>query len=343
MDSHVETVLGPVPVGELGATLIHEHLLVDTRTEEHRRTGHLAEPLALHNYYQSRRNDDNPHCLVLDSVSEAVDELRLFGAAGGGTIVEVTPRCLRRNPEGLVAIAERSGVNVIMGGGYYDHEYHDDVVHEASVEQLAEIVVTDCLEGAAVVEGRSVRSGVIGEIALSWPAVDCEHKALVAASRAQAATGRTLIIHPGRHPDGPRWALDEAERAGADPGRVVLCHLDRTLDNPEAIAELAGRGAYASLDLFGFESSFYPYSDFPMPNDAGRLRLIRGVADLGQLRKVLMSHDIYSKTHLVRYGGEGYAHILRDVVPVMDRFGLDADAQHVLLVENPAAALAGAA
>lgn len=340
MGDHVETVRGPVRPGDLGPTLMHEHLLVDTRTAADKEASHAAVPLGLHNYYLARRNNDHPQCLVLDSVSEAVDELAHFAAVGGRTVVEVTPVCLGRNPAGLVEISAASGVQVVMGAGFYDHDYHTDSVHELAVEQLAEVIVADCEEG---VGAGQVKAGVIGEIGLSWPATDCEHKVLTAAARAQARTGRLLIVHPGRDPAAPRWALDRAEDAGADPARVALAHLDRTLEDPAAVAELAGRGAYVSFDLFGSESSFYPYSDFAMPNDAGRLRLIRAVANLGQIAKVLVSHDIYAKTHLMRYGGEGYAHILRDVAPVMDRFGIDAAMRWQLLVDNPAAALSGGA
>lgn len=337
----VDSVLGPVAAPDLGPTLMHEHLLVDTRTAEHKEASHRTAGLALHNYYLSRRRDDHPHALVLDSVSEVVDELRHFRDLGGRSLVEVTPRCLARNPAGLVAVARESGVNVVMGGGFYDHHYHEEIVHSAPVEELAEIIVRECTDGIDTGGGAAVRSGVIGEIGISWPAFDCEHKALAAAGMAQAATGKALVIHPGRNPDGPRLALDEAERAGADPSRVVLSHIDRTLEDAEPIAELARRGAYVSFDLFGNESSFYPYSDFHMPNDGGRLRLIRALADLGVIAQVVVSQDIYRKTHLVRYGGEGYGHILRDVVPVMERFGLDDPMQRKLLVENPARALTG--
>jgi predicted metal-dependent phosphotriesterase family hydrolase len=44
----------------------------------------------------------------------------------------------------------------------------------------------------------------------------------------------------------------------------------------------------------------------------------------------------------LRYGGEGYAHILRDVVPVMERFGIDTAMCRQILVDNPARALSGA-
>jgi len=344
MNGTVDTVLGPVAAAELGPTLVHEHLFIDTRTTTQRAESHLGEPLALHNYYLSRRNDDNPHCLVLDSVSEATDEVRHFAAAGGGTVVEVTPICLGRQPSRLVEVSRASGVKVVMGGGFYDHDYHDARVHEWPVERLTDLIVRDCVEGAeAAGPGGPVKAGVIGEIGLSWPMIDCERKALVAASRAQARTAKALIIHPGRHPAAPREAFEVATGAGADAERIVLCHLDRTLDDPGAVADLARRGAYVSFDLFGHESSFYPYSDFAMPNDAMRLKLIRAVADRGFEHRIVLSQDIYSKAHWVLYGGEGYAHILRDVVPVMDRFGIDEAFRHLLLVENPALAIGGPA
>jgi phosphotriesterase-related protein len=341
MNGVVDTVLGPVAAAELGPTLVHEHLFVDTRTPSQRAESHRREPLALHNYYLSRRNDDNPHCLVLDSVSEATDELRHYAAAGGGTVVEVTPICLGRQPGRLVEVSRASGVKVVMGGGFYDHDYHDPRVHDWPVEQLTELIVHDCVDGIATTgPGPAVKAGVIGEIGLSWPMVDCERKALVAASQAQARTGKALIIHPGRNPAAPREALEVATGAGADPERVVMSHLDRTFDEAGAVADLARAGAFVSFDLFGHESSFYPYSDFAMPNDAMRLKLIRTVADRGFSHRMVVSQDIYSKAHWVRYGGEGYAHILRDVVPVMDRFGIDETLRHQLLVENPARAIA---
>jgi phosphotriesterase-related protein len=342
MDGHVDTVLGPIPAEALGPTLVHEHLLVDTRPRDGQGGDH--EPLALHNYYLSRRNDDNANCLVLDSVSEAVSELGELSRNGGRSLVEVTPLCLGRDPAGLLSIARQSGLNIIMGGGFYDHDYHAANVHGRSAEELTEVIVADCTTGVTVADGEGtavVRPGVIGEIALSWPPFECEVTALVAAGRAQAATGRTLVIHPGRHEHGPRFALEKAESAGADPSRVVISHIDRTLEDPLAVAALAERGAFVACDLFGSESSYYPYSDFAMPNDAGRLRLIRAVAELGWIEQILVSHDIYSKTHLLRYGGEGYGHILRDVAPVMERFGLDEEAREQILVRNPARALTG--
>lgn len=349
-EATVDTVLGPVSAAELGVTQVHEHLLVDCRDPVDG-TGRVGvgdvEPLALHNYYEARHRGDHQQSLVLDSVTDAIYEMERFVAAGGCTIVDVTPVCLGRQPEGLREIARATGVNVVMGCGYYVHEYHGPEVHEHSMEQLADAIRRDLVDGVPAATGGGdsapIRAGVIGEIGLSWPLADCERKALVAASHAQRDTGKALIIHPGRHRFAPLEALDVVESCGVDPGRVVLSHLDRTLDDPRDIEALARRGAFVAFDLFGNESSFYPYSEFEMPNDGGRLRLIRSVVDAGFADRVLMSHDIYSKVHTTRYGGEGYAHILRRVVPLMARYGLDDEQQHQLLVTNPKMALGGPA
>lgn len=57
--------------------------------------------------------------LVLDSISDAVSELRLFHQAGGGTMCDVTITGIRNKPEALPQISRESGVNIITGTGYY--------------------------------------------------------------------------------------------------------------------------------------------------------------------------------------------------------------------------------
>jgi phosphotriesterase-related protein len=164
---------------------------------------------------------------------------------------------------------------------------------------------------------------------------------LEAAARAQALTGRTLLIHPGRHPDAPLAALRAAEAGGADLGRVVMSHLDRTIDDVDRIAELAHTGAFVAFDLFGHETSYYVYSRFLLPNDAVRLRMVKELFERGYSTQVVIAQDICNKTHLSMYGGEGYGHILRRVVPIMEQLGMLADVQRQLLVTNPARALTG--
>jgi phosphotriesterase-related protein len=340
----VETVLGEVRASELGPTQIHEHVLVDCRSPDPGQRV-VSEPLALANYYDIRYGDDHQQDLLLDSVEDAAEELTRFAEAGGRTIVDVTPVDLGRRPEGLREVARRTGVNVVMGCGYYVHEYHAPEVHDLPVEALAERIAGDCLRGvpdaASAGKPEAVKAGVIGEIGLSWPLVECERKVLVAASRAQQLSSRGLVIHPGRHRDALFEAVEIVEACGVDPARVVVSHVDRTVDDARPLEQLARRGVFVAFDLFGRECSYYPYSEFSMPNDGGRLRLIRTLVDAGFADRVLISHDIYSKVRTARYGGEGYGHILRRVVPRMERYSLGNDLWRQFLVTNPAAVLGG--
>ena len=78
------------------------------------------EPLTIHTAAEARWNPggfpDNYHQTDVDQV---VDELAPYYNAGGRTLVEVTPSHMSRNPLILREISERSGVHVVMGGGYY--------------------------------------------------------------------------------------------------------------------------------------------------------------------------------------------------------------------------------
>ena len=89
------------------------------------------------------------------------------------------------------------------------------------------------------------------------------------------------------------------------------------------------------FDLFGTEQSYYKLADIDMPNDAVRLRLIRTLIAHGHLERVVISHDICSRTRLTRFGGHGYGHIFSNVLPMMLRRGFDQAEIDAILVNNP--------
>ena len=50
---------------------------------------------------------------------------------------------------------------------------------------------------------------------------------------------------------------------------------------------------------------------------------------------VVISHDIDCRTRLVNFGGHGYGHIFRNVVPMMKKRGYSEDEIDAILVRNP--------
>jgi phosphotriesterase-related protein len=80
--------------------------------------------------------------------------------------------------------------------------------------------------------------------------------------------------------------------------------------------------------------------DLDLPTDYMRLDIIRALLAAGHGGRIVISHDICTRTRLCAFGGHGYGHILRHVVPLMRRRGF-ADGQiEELLVTTPARLLA---
>jgi phosphotriesterase-related protein len=137
----------------------------------------------------------------------------------------------------------------------------------------------------------------------------------------QSESGASLSVHPGRHPDQPQEIVDFLRDEGADLSRVIMSHVDRTLFDDERLFRLADTGVVLELDLFGMETSFYKWADIDMPNDAERLRTLRKLIDRGHLGQIAISQDICYRSRLGCFGGHGYGHMFRNVVPLMRRRG----------------------
>ena len=91
----------------------------------------------------------------------------------------------------------------------------------------------------------------------------------------------------------------------------MISHLDvRYLDDLPAYKELARRGYWLSLDTFGREM-YYPHANIQFPSDAQRIQVVLGLLEAGFGDRVLLAQDICFRSDLVRYGGHGYAHLLR--------------------------------
>lgn len=342
--SQVQTVRGPVRVQELGYMLPHEHLLWDPVGDSPPPGGPASDrekwdqDIRLDNCYDVRRNYalyKRPQQLL--SVPDAIEEVARFRDAGGTCIVDATPAGVGRDPAGLLAVAGATGVHVIMGSGYYVGGLHPAHVADATPTEITGQICRDITEGA---DDTGIKAGFIGEIGLSWPVQPDEEKVLRAAVAAQRATGAVLMVHPGRDPQAPLHAAGLVSAAGGDPSRLIVAHMERTLFSLADLCELAGTGCYLEFDLFGIETSYYPWSPIDMPNDALRIDYIAGLSERGHAAQVLMSHDIDMKARLQKYGGEGYGHILRNVMPVMRRKGMSEPQIRQLLVENPARAYA---
>ncbi len=326
----VTTVTGPLPASALGPALMHEHLLCDITHPRQR----PAEPLAvaMSDRHALALRPTAPGVYRLTDEAVAASELRIFAAAGGGAVVDVTSVGIAPDREGLARVSRASGVPVVAGAGFYYDAYVPGPWKAAPVEALTERILADLQEGPA-------RAGIIGEVGVSWPITAFETRSLAAAARAQRATGAAITVHPPRDPRGCDAILRLLDAEGADLSRVVLGHMDRTFPrDPEAVVALARR-CVVEYDFFGLESSYW-IAGTPLPTDAQRFEAIRRLFDAGLERRVVVSQDICTVTRLTRWGGHGYAHLLRDAMPLARSLGFGEAEIARLTVENPRRLLA---
>ena len=338
-----QTVLGLVKPEELGATLTHEHLLIDIRVTRDVPTDPDAmafydKPVTMETagyirYYFAQNADAS----ILGDIDTAVEEAALFKQHGGGTLVDVTSIGIARDPAGLARISRESGVNVIMGSSYYVQAAHPPDMGSKSEDEIVDEIVRDVTEG---VGDTGVRAGIIGEVGCTWPLEEDERKVLRASARAQRLTGAPLLIHPGRNESAPMETIQVVAEAGADLSHTIMAHLDRTVFEKETLTALAESGCYLEWDLFGREQSYYPLNlKAGMPSDAKRMEDIAWTIAQGYGDRVVVAHDIASKDRLIKYGGHGYFYILGHIVPRMRALGFKEEDIDKILVDNPAAAL----
>jgi phosphotriesterase-related protein len=334
-----QTVLGPIAASAMGVTLPHEHLFIDFtvmfKEPDSPRERELArQPVSLGNLGWVRRNfSSSLDNLRLSDESVIRDEILLYRDAGGRTVVDPTNRGLARDPRALARVAQATGVNVIMGSGYYVAASHPPDMDAKSVDDVTREIVADLTVG---VGDTGVRAGFIGEIGTTSPWTANERKVVQAAVLAQRETGAPLMIHPGRHERLPLEIAETVRREGGDLRRTIMCHIERTIVDRAVLLELAATGVYLEYDLFGLETSYYPYNPaFDMPNDGERLRQILFLIEHGHGEQILMSHDIAYKHCLSRWGGYGFHHLLVSVIPRLRMKGADDRTIQTLLVDNP--------
>ena len=340
----IQTVLGAVAPDAIGITMPHEHLLIDFKVMFAEPAaagdkGRAFEPVSLGNLGWVRQNfNANLDNLRLLDEQVAQDEIALFKRAGGQTVVDPTPKTLGRDPLALARVARATGLNVVMGAGYYVGASHPPDMDRRTEDELAREMIADVTTG---VGDTGVRSGLIGEIGTTHPWTENERKVLRAAIAAQRQTGAPLMIHPGRHPDMPMQLAEFVQKNGGDLSRTIMCHICRTISDMRAVIDLAQTGIWLEYDLFGMENSYYPYNpSFDMPNDGGRMAHVLALIAAGRQDQILMSHDIAYKTSLVKYGGYGYHHLLVNVVPRLRLKGVDDAGLRRLLIDNPRRAFA---
>lgn len=336
----VLTVAGPVDPASLGATLMHEHIFIDIRRPPHalrpgEDSAEAAEPLTLDNLAATRLGSVNNDNDLMGDFDEMLEEVLAFRRAGGGTMVEVSSIGLGRDPKSLLRISRASGLNIVMGAGWYEKTFHPLDMDERTVDELAGTIVGDIVAG---VDGTGVRSGIIGEVGVEGnPLHPNELKSVRASGRASRITGAPITFHFGGFGEEKFEVLDILEEEGVDLASVVMGHCGALGDDLAFARRLLARGVFVEFDFLGAPGSpwgtLWPTTDY---------KVARGIAALvedGHADRILLGQDVCTKLQLKRYGGHGYDYILEHFLPALRMLGVGEAELRAFMVDNPRRAL----
>ena len=340
----MQTVLGPIDPTELGITVAHEHLLLDITcytVEAEHATGRAFRnaPITMDMLgdLPSRFQYSLENMRLLDEQT-ATEEVLRFRHAGGRSVVDTTSANIARDPLAYARISRATGLNVVMGSGYYVSVSLPHDMAEKTVDSIAEEIVRDVTVG---VGNTGVKSGIIGEIGCSLPLHALEKKSVFASGIAQKETGAPLTLHSPDDRVAKEEVLQTLLEGGANPEKIIFGHSDGFRDR-DGLRALAEAGCYIQLDVFGWEDSslerIMPGVRFT--TDAERLQIIADIADMGFIDRVMVGQDVCQPWQYVRSGGKGFTHHLENIVPRMRKLGFIETDLNKIFVENPARALA---
>jgi len=299
----IHTVTGNIDPADLGITYAHEHLLFQP-----------PEP------YRSQDPD-----LALDDVQAAIEETRNFAKAGGKCIVEMTTVELHRDPAGMKAISEASGVRVIAATGFNKSKFCEDRVVGQTVSQLADGMVRDLTQG---MDASGIKAGLIKASSSKDLMTAGEIKVFQAAIQAHLRTGAPVSTHT----EAGTLALEQVRMlvaGGVHPSHILIGHLDRKLEW-EYLLAVAQTGVYLGFDQISKEK-YFP--------DIERIKWIKRLVEAGFSRQIVLSADMARRSYWPSYGfgkGPGLTYILWRFVPWMLEEGIAPEAVEAMLAQNPA-------
>jgi len=293
------TVLGPIDAERMGFTQPHEHVLID--------------------HFNMRLNYE----AILEDVGLATEEVQAYADAGGRTLVDTTNVGIERDPEGLAEVSRATGVNIVMGAGWYRETVYPPVVLQSTARTLADILIGELELG---VGDTGIRPGVIGELGTErYHITPAQERVFRAAALASVATGTTITTHTSHYGDLAMEQLALLTGEGVPVERIVIGHMGdrRGLDVELPVLQT---GAWLEIDHVGF-------SEY-QTDDRRADHVARLVAD-GFTDQLLISSDFCFRSHYHAYGGRGYDYLIRTFLPRLRTRGVSDDAIRRITVDNP--------
>jgi phosphotriesterase-related protein len=319
--STVSTVRGPVPVADLGRTLIHEHIFCLTSEV-------LATGLSHH-------WDEDA------MVERAVQKLTSLKAAGIDTLVDCTVTGLGRRARAVQRVAEKSPVNIISATGLYAvgglpffFSFRGPGTPIPGDDPMDELFLRELDEG---LDGTGIIPAFL-KCAVESNDPDSQlNRPIAAVARVSAERGTPVQVHTDVFQQTGLLAIDVLKQNGADLSHVVIGHSGDSNDL-DYLKQVFDSGAFVGFDRFGID--FYNSTD-------ARIETLLKVIEAGYVGQIVLSHDAHTyndvapteaaeATMAAMLPNHHYNFIPETLVPTLRERGVSEADIDTMLVANPA-------
>ena len=324
----VETVTGPIPVDQLGKTLIHEHFI-------------FGYPGYQGDVTLGPFNEE-------ESLEAAITVARLMQSYGVQTVVDPTPNECGRNPLFLKKISEATGLQIICATGYYYEGEGAPPYFKmrqglgSAEEEIYEMFKTEITEGIA---GTGIKPGIIKLASSKDEISEYESMFFRAAARVHQETGIVILTHTQEGTMGPEQARMLIEQ-GVDPGKIIIGHMCGNTD-PAYHKEVLDQGVRIGFDRFGIQVLV------GAPFDNERVATLMALLDEGYENQILLAHDsvnvwlgrqpVMNEQVTQIMANWHPAHIFENILPTLRENGITENQIDKMLGLNAVSLFAGAA
>jgi phosphotriesterase-related protein len=310
----IESVTGAIELGELGPTLIHEHLCF-------RDDAVVAQWPHLY-------DEDDLHAKAVEAVEAAKGH-------GIETIVDPTAMYGGRDVRFLERVAAETGMQVLACTGIYTYDHLPFYWANRDADAMADAFVHDIEEG---VQNTDIKAAFL-KCAADEPGVNENiEKIHRACARASVRTGAPIMAHSRPASQTGLRQIEIFEEEGVDPAKVQIAHTGDT-DDLDYIEKVLERGVYIGLDRYGLPMF--------LPTDK-RNETLLDLLERGHVDRMLIGQDFcatidwFPEEAVEGLIGGGLVDenwsmtlIFESVIPALKEGGMTDDQLTTMLEENP--------
>jgi phosphotriesterase-related protein len=299
----IQTVRGRIKPGQLGMTLIHEHIMVDF--------------IGADKVSKDRYNVDE----VFEVMLPYLKEIKALGVTGFG---ECSPMFMARDPGLLARLAEAVDMHIITNTGMYKEPYIPEYAFQKSADELAQMWIAEMEKG---IEDTGIRPGFIKIAVNPGNLIPVQQNIVRAAARTSLSTGLTIASHTGQG-IAAEETMDILEQEGLSLSKYIFVHAGSE-QNQDYHFKAAERGAWVE------------YDHIKKADANSSIQLIKAMLEKGYEDNLLLSQDAGWYNVGQPRGGNinGFTYIVREFVPLMKQSGIDQNTIDKIMITNPSRAL----